>query len=98
MAKDARKLPRKVAKGLVHIRVAYAARMHLHQNLTWSGLRFRNIFDFPGTAHGRHNRGFHTFPSQSSSMRGAFADGACGWILDGRLRTEAEVDGQLTNG
>src|SRR5262249_54343735 len=41
VAKDARKLSGKVSKRLVHIGVANAARLHLHQRLTWSWLRLR---------------------------------------------------------
>ena len=60
VAKDSRKFSRKVPLRLVHVGVANAAGVHLHQDLTRSGLRLRNIFDLPGTAHGGYDGGFHT--------------------------------------
>src|SRR4029077_672735 len=62
VAKDSGELSWKVSKRLVHIGVADAACVHLHEHLTWPRLRLRNIFDLPGTADGRYDGGFHIVP------------------------------------
>src|SRR5215468_12082942 len=82
VTKDSRKWSRKVSKRLVHIGVADAACVHLHQHLTWSRLRLGNIFNLPGTAHGGYDCGFHTF--SPSTIR---CECLCGWhmILDARI-------------
>ena len=63
VAEDSWKLSRKVPKRLVHIGVADAACVHLHQYLTCSRLRLRNIFDLPGTAHGGYDGSLHNSSS-----------------------------------
>src|SRR5262249_11482793 len=82
LAKDSRKLSWKVSKRLVHIGVADAACMHLHQHVTRTGLRLRDIFDLPGTAHTGYDCGFHTLPP--SPIR---CECLCGrrMILDARI-------------
>src|SRR5262249_73178 len=76
VAKDSRKWPGKVSKRLGHIGVADAAGVHLHQHLTWTRLRLRNIFDLPRTAHGGYDCGFHAFPPVQFDAS-TFVSGAC---------------------
>src|SRR6266849_11097271 len=42
--------------------VADAACMHLHEHLIRAGLRLRNVFDLPRTAHSGNDRSLHKFP------------------------------------
>src|SRR6266478_830559 len=61
------------------VSVADAACMHLHQHLIGSGLRLRNVFDLPRTAHSRNDCSFHTLPP--SVIRCERLGGRC-MILD----------------
>src|SRR5579872_4740121 len=47
------------------VSVADAACMHLHQHLIGSGLRLRNFFDLPRTAHRGNDCSFHTHPPKA---------------------------------
>src|SRR6202521_598193 len=47
------------------VSVADAACVHLHQHLIGSGLRLRNVFDLPGTAHSGNDCSFHTLPPKA---------------------------------
>src|ERR1700756_2711886 len=69
VAEDSGKWSWKVSERLVHIGIADAACVHLHQHLTGAGLRLRNIFDLPRTAHGRYDCSFHRPSSWRDSIR-----------------------------
>jgi hypothetical protein len=59
VAEDSGELPWNVSECFVDVGIADAACAHLHQHLTGSGLRLRNIFDLPRTVHGGYDHGFH---------------------------------------
>src|SRR5256884_1332808 len=69
VTEDAGKWSWEMSECLVDVGVADAACAHLHQHLAGSGLRLRNIFDLPRTAHGGNDRSFHGFSSWHASMR-----------------------------
>ena len=69
VTEDSRKWSWKVSKCLVDVGIADATCAHLHQHLTGSGLRLRDIFDLPRTAHGGYDRSFHGASSWHDSMR-----------------------------
>ena len=54
------KLAGNVAKGLVYVGVTDAACVHFYQDLIGAGLRLGNVFQLPGTAHGRDDCSLHT--------------------------------------
>src|SRR6516225_4305511 len=95
VAKDSRKLSGKVSKRLMHIGVADAACVHLYQHLTRTGLRLRNIFDLPGTAHGGYDCGFHTLPPRA--IRCECLCVRC-MILRARIADPGAIYGLLANG
>src|SRR5437867_6867669 len=76
---------------LMDVGVADAAGMHLHEHLIRSGLRLRNVFDLPRTAHSGNDGGLHiTLPP--SAIRCERLCGRC-MNLDARQSdTQAEVD------
>src|SRR5215472_2684637 len=59
VAEDSGEWSGQVSKRLVYVGIADAACMHLHEHLIGSGLRLRNIFDLPRTAHSGNNRSLH---------------------------------------
>src|SRR5580700_7945587 len=50
---DSRKLSWKVSESFMHVGIADAARVHLHQHLVGAGLRLGHVFDLPRTTHSR---------------------------------------------
>src|SRR6202030_2316567 len=59
VTEDPGKLSWNVSECFVHVGVADTACVHLHQHLTSSGLRLRNLFDLPWTAYCGYNCSFH---------------------------------------
>src|SRR6202008_335231 len=75
MAQDSGKWPRNVSESLMHVGVADAACVHLHQHLIRPGLRLGNVFHLPRTAHSGYDCSFHMHPSRGFDAR-AIATGA----------------------
>src|SRR5207302_4827014 len=69
VTEDAGKWAWNVSECFVHVGIADAAGAHLHQYLTGPGLRLRDIFDLPRTAHCGNDRSFHGLSSCHASMR-----------------------------
>src|SRR5205807_844866 len=63
VTEDSGKWPWNVSECFVHVGIADAARMHLHQYLIRSGLRLRNVFDLPRTADSGNDCSFHNSSS-----------------------------------
>ena len=59
--KDAREWSRQLAIGLVHVREAQAAGVHLDQHLVGTRIGCGNLFDFPSASDSWNNRSFHLF-------------------------------------
>src|SRR5207253_8988628 len=59
VAEDSRKWPGQMSERLMYVGIADAAGMHLHQHLIRSGLRLRNIFDLPRSAHSGNDGSLH---------------------------------------
>src|SRR2546421_2904565 len=63
VAEDSGEWSRQVSERLMYVGVADAACMHLHEHLVRSGLRLRNVFDLPRTAHSGNDGGLHNTSS-----------------------------------
>src|SRR5438105_1126873 len=63
MAEDSGEWSGQVSQRLMYVGVADAACMHLHEHLIGSGLRLRNFFDLPRTAHSGNHRSLHNTSS-----------------------------------
>src|SRR5437868_2142216 len=59
VAEDSGEWSGQVSERLMHVGVADAACMHLHEYLIRSGLRLRNDFDLPQTAHSGNDSSLH---------------------------------------
>src|SRR5579864_5385574 len=75
VAEDSGEWSGKVSKRLMHVRVADATSMHLHEHLIRSGLRLRNFFDLPRTAHSGNDSGLH-----NESLLPQFDANALAWV------------------
>src|SRR5205823_9493372 len=82
VAEDSGEWSGQVSERLMDVGVADAACMHLHEHLIGSGLRLRDFFDLPRTAHSGNERGLHNTSSYPNSMRARL--GRC-MILDARF-------------
>src|SRR5437667_77222 len=63
VAEDSGKWSGQVSERLMYVGVADAAGMHLHEHLIRSGLRLRDVFDLPRTAHSGNDGGLHNTSS-----------------------------------
>src|ERR1700756_5264387 len=63
VAEDSGEWSGQVSERLVHVGVADAACMHLHEHLICFGLRLRNFFDLPRTVHSSSDRSLHNTSS-----------------------------------
>src|SRR3989442_275527 len=63
VAEDSGEWSRQMSERLMDVGVADAAGMHLHEHLIRSGLRLRNVFDLPRTAHSGNDGGLHNTSS-----------------------------------
>src|SRR5439155_11818070 len=91
VAEDSGEWSGQMSEGLMYVGVADAAGMHLHEHLIRPGLRLRNVFDLPRTAHSGNDGSLHNTSSQRDSMRArvrSVHDFGCSSMSD----TQAEVD------
>src|SRR5438552_1635868 len=63
VAEDSGEWSGQMSERLMDVGVADAAGMHLHEHLIRSGLRLRNVFDLPRTAHSGNDGGLHNTSS-----------------------------------
>src|SRR2546426_3474655 len=73
VAEDSGEWSRQVSERLMYVGVADAACMHLHEHLVRSGLRLRNVFDLPRTAHSGNDRSFHDIPPYAIGCKSLYS-------------------------
>src|SRR2546426_6108248 len=63
VAEDSGEWSGQMSERLMYVGIADAACMHLHEHLIRFGLRLRNVFDLPRTAHSGNNGSLHNTSS-----------------------------------